>query len=252
VPLVDVDLLDGRLGGEPALEVALAPALLDLVAGGERRPVLRHYRPPPTVAFGRRDTFLPGFAAAAAAARQHGFAPVVRAAGGRAAAYDEGCLVLDEIMPASDWLTGIRDRFAQDAGRQAAALRGLGIDARVGEVPGEYCPGAFTVNARGVKKLIGAAQRAVPGGWLLSTVVVISSTSRVRGVLEGVYDALELDWDPATVGAVAQEAPGVSSDDVETALLAAYAHRYRLHPAVVAPRELSAARERVARHRVPA
>ena len=251
-PALDVDLFQGRLDGEPALEVALAPALLELVAGGQRGPVLRCYRPPPTVAFGRRDTFLPGFAAAAGAARHHGCTPVIRAAGGRAAAYDEGCLVLDEVMPATDWLTGIEARFASDSERQAAALRALGIDARVGEVPGEYCPGAFTVNAGGARKLIGAAQRAVPGGWLLSTVVVVSSTARVRRVLESVYDALELDWDPATVGAVADEVPGVSIDDVETALLAAYAQRYHLHPAVLGPRELTAATERVARHRVPA
>jgi octanoyl-[GcvH]:protein N-octanoyltransferase len=248
---LDVELLEGRLGREPVLEVALAPVLLESVARGERGPVLRCYRPPRTVAFGRRDAFLAGFASAAGAARKHDFAPVIRAPGGRAAAYDEGCVVLDEIMPAEDSLTGIQDRFAREAERQAQALRGLGIDARVGEVPGEYCPGAFTVNAGGRKKLIGAAQRAVPGGWLLSTVVVIDSAARVRGVLESVYDALELHWDPATVGAVAEEAHGVGVDDVKHALLSAYAERYRLLPAAVAPDVLAAALERAARHRVP-
>jgi octanoyl-[GcvH]:protein N-octanoyltransferase len=247
----EVALLEGRLGGEPALEVALAPVLLEAVARGRRGPVLRCYRPPPTVAFGRRDTFLPGFAAAAGAARAHGFAPVIRAPGGRAAAYDEGCLVLDEIMPAEDSLSGIWDRFARDAERQAEALRGLAVDARVGEVPGEYCPGAFTVNAGGRKKLIGAAQRAVPGGWLLSTVVVIESARRVRRVLESVYDALDLDWDPATVGAVAEEAPGVGVDDVEDALLGAYGQRYRLVRTAIPLDASSAAFERVARHRAP-
>ena len=181
--------------------------------------MLRCYRPPSTVAFGRRDTFLAGFASAAGAARDHGFVPVIRAPGGRAAAYDAGCLVLDEIMPAEDSLTGIHDRFAREAERQAGALRCLGIDARVGEVPGEYCPGAFTVNAGGRKKLIGAAQRTRLGGWLLSTVVVVESAARVRTVLESVYDALELEWDPATVGAVAEAAPGVSIEDVEQALV---------------------------------
>jgi lipoate-protein ligase A len=250
-PPLDVELLKGRLGHEPALEVALPPVLLDAVARGERVPVLRCYRPPATVAFGRRDTFLAGFASAASAARDDGFVPVIRAPGGRAAAYDEGCLVLDEIMPAKDSLTGIQDRFAREAERQAEALRGLGIDARVGEVPGEYCPGAFTVNAGGKKKLIGAAQRVVRGGWLLSTVVVVDSAARVRSVLESVYDALELDWDPATVGAVAEEAPRVSIDDVQHALLSAYAERYRLLPAAIPPDALAAALDRVARHQVP-
>jgi lipoate-protein ligase A len=249
-PLPDVELLEGRAGDAPALEVALAAVLLDAVARGERGPALRCYRPRPTVAFGRRDTFLPGFASAASAARDHGFVPVIRAPGGRAAAYDEGCLVLDEIMPAKDSLTGIQDRFAREAESQAEALRRLEIDARVGEVPGEYCPGAFTVNARGRKKLIGAAQRLVRGGWLLSTVVVVENAARVRSVLESVYDALGLEWDPASVGAVAEEAPRVSVDDVEQALLSDYARRYRLVPAPIPRDALAAAGERVARHDV--
>lgn len=247
---LDVELLLGGLGREPALEVALAQVLLEMVARGQRGPVLRCYRPPRTVAFGRRDTFLPGFASAARAARKHGFEPVIRAPGGRAAAYDEGCLVIDEIMPAEDSLTGIWDRFAREAERQAQTLRSLGIDARVGEVPGEYCPGAFTVNAGGTKKLIGAAQRVVRGAWLLSTVLVVESAAHMRSVLESVYHALELDWDPATVGAIAEEAPGVSIEDVEHALTRAYAHRYRLLPATIPPDALTASVERAGRHRV--
>ena len=40
------------------------------------------------------------------------------------------------------------ERFEEVAGLIADALRALGVDARVGEVPGEYCPGAYSVNAR--------------------------------------------------------------------------------------------------------
>ena len=130
---------------------------------------------------------------------------MIRGAGGRAAAYDEGCLVFDEIMPAADSMTGIQARFSDEAERQARALRSLGVDARVGEVPGEYCPGEFSVNARGQTKLIGAAQRIVRGAWLLSTVVVVEPAAALRAVLEDVYAALGLDWDPATTGSVADE-----------------------------------------------
>jgi hypothetical protein len=73
----------------------------------------------------------------------------------------------------------------------------------------------------------------------------------VRSVLESVYDALELEWDPATAGAVAEEAPGVRVDDVEHALLSAYTQRYRLLPASIAPDALTASLKRVARHHVP-
>lgn len=249
---IPVELLEGRAGADAALEVALPHALLGMVAAGRHRPVLRCYRPPATVAFGRRDGFLLGFARAAAAARRHGFEPVFRAAGGRAAAYDEGCMVLEEIMLEPDSMRSVSERFAREAERTARVLRGLGVDARVGEVPGEYCPGEFSVNARGVKKLIGAAQRIVSGGWLFATVVVVSRSSalRVRAVLEDVYAELGLDWDPDTTGSVADEVGGVSVEDVRRALLADYGRRYRLLPASIGAQELERARELVARHRV--
>jgi lipoate-protein ligase A len=248
--LPEVDLLEGSAGADPALDVALPHALVGLVGEGLHGPVVRSYRPAPTVAFGRRDSFLPGFARASAAARRRGFTPVIRGAGGRAAAYDEGCLVFDEVMPAAESTTGIQERFADEAGRQAEALRGLGVDARVGAVPGEYCPGEFSVNARGRLKLIGAAQRIVRGAWLVSSVVVVDGASNLRTVLEDVYAALELAWDPATVGAVADEVPGVGVEEVRRALLAQSARRYRLTPAPIGPAALARAGELLERHRV--
>ena len=245
-----MDLLEGSAGTDPALDVALPHALLGLVAEARRGPVLRSYRPQPTVAFGRRDTFLPGFDRAVAAARKRAFTPVVRGAGGRAAAYDGGCVVFDEVMPAADSMTGIQARFAIEAELQARALRGLGVDARVGHVPGEYCPGEFSVNARGKTKLIGAAQRVVRGGWLLSTVVVVESGPRVKAVLEDVYGELGLEWDPATTGAVADEVHGVGVEDVREAILAQYAERATPTPRPLDAEELAAANELVGRYRV--
>jgi octanoyl-[GcvH]:protein N-octanoyltransferase len=245
-----VDLLEGSAGADPAFDVALAHALLELVAAGRRGPALRCYRPRAAVAFGRRDTFLPGFPAAAAAARRHGFIPLIRGTGGRAAAYDEGCLVLDEIMPAADSMTGIQDRFAAEAERQAGALRRLGIDARVGQVPGEYCPGEFSVNARGATKLIGAAQRIIRGAWLLSTVVVVHPVGDLRAVLEDVYAELGLEWDPATTGSIAEEAPGVRVEQVRDALLAQYAPPDGFSRASVGPADLARAEALVGRYRV--
>ena len=244
----DVDLVEGSAGGEPALDVALPHALLDLLAAGRRRPVLRCYRPAATVAFGRRDAFLPGFANAAATARRHGFTPVIRGAGGRAAAYDEGSLIFDEVMPADG--SQIRERFAGDADRQARALRRLAVDARVGEVPGEYCPGEFSVNARGRVKLVGAAERIVRGAWLHSSVIVVEGAARLRAVLEDVYSALGLDWNPETTGAVCDEAPGIGIEAVRAVLLGEYKSRYALSPASLTEDDLARAGELLARHRV--
>ena len=244
----EADLLEGSAGADPALDVALPHALVGLVGEGRRPPALRTYRPTPTLAFGRRDTFLPGFAQAVAAARRRGFTPVIRGAGGRAAAYDQGCVIFDEIM--LDNGSGIRERFADDARRQAEVLQRLGVDARVGEVAGEYCPGEFSVNARGRVKLIGAAERIVRGAWLHSSVVVVEGAPVLRAVVEDVYAALGLDWDPATVGAIADEVPGLGVADVRTALLAEYAARYELLPAAIGEPELTRAAELLSRHRV--
>jgi octanoyl-[GcvH]:protein N-octanoyltransferase len=252
VPLIDADLLEGRLGDDPVLDLALATALLEQVAAGARGPVIRVYRPAPTVAFGRRDSFLDGFVEAVGASVSAGFTPAIRSAGGRAAAYHEECLVIDEIVPARDAMADVDARFAAEAESQAQALRGLGVDARVGEVEGEYCPGRFSVNAGGQTKLIGAAQRIISGAWLFSSVVVVRDARLVRDVLVGVYAALGLQWDPSSVGSVADELPGATVDRVQAALLEHLSARYRLVPSNPREAERAAARELLHRHRAQA
>jgi octanoyl-[GcvH]:protein N-octanoyltransferase len=212
----------------PALEVAVAHALLERCSRGELGPVLRLYRPAPTLAFGRLDALRPGYGAAAAAAREHGFEPVLRAPGGHAVAYHGGCLGIDEVIPAENPITGLQERFAASGQLVAGALRSLGVDARVGRVPREFCPGEFTVNARGRVKLVGTAQRVIRHGSLLAASVAVTDSESLRAVLADVYRALELDWDPGTMGAVEEEVPGAGLDAVERAVLAAYAARHDL------------------------
>ena len=84
--------------GDEAIELALAHALVRRASAGEVSEVLRVYRPAaPVVVFGRRDTRLPGFEAAARAASAAGFEPLVRATGGRAVAYTSEALVIDHV-----------------------------------------------------------------------------------------------------------------------------------------------------------
>ena len=72
----------------------------------------------------------------------------------------------------------------------------------------------------------------------------------LRAVLEDVYAALGLEWDPATAGGVADEAPGVDVEDVREALLAGYGRRYELSTATLDEDELARAGELLDRHRV--
>ena len=85
-------------------------------------------------------------------------------------------------------------------------------------MPREYCPGDYSVNARGQTKLAGIGQRLIKGAWHIGGVIVVDEGERVRDVLVPVYEALGLDWDPATAGAVADEVPGVTWEDAVGAL----------------------------------
>jgi octanoyl-[GcvH]:protein N-octanoyltransferase len=241
-------LIRETAGRRPALEVAVAHALLDRANEGRQPATIRLYRPLPTVAFGRLDALRPGFPAAVRAARTHGFEPVLRAPGGHAVAYHEGCLGIDEVLPAADPIAGMHDRFAASGELLAGALVSLGVDAGVGPVPGEFCPGEFTVNAGGRVKLVGTAQRVVRRASLLAASVAVTGADSLRGVMEDVYAALGLDMDPSTVGAVDGEVPGVGLDAVERAVLAAYAERHDLVEATAEGATLAAAERLEAWH----
>ena len=235
----------------PALEVAVSHALVERVNEGLLGPVLRVYRPAPTLAFGRLDRLRPGFPAAAAAARAHGFEPVVRAPGGHAVAYHAGCLVVDEVLPHADPIAGLQERFRRSAETLAAALRELGVDSRVGRIAGEFCPGEYTVNARGAVKLVGSAQRVIRHASLLAASIAVTDAGSLRAVLEDVYAALDLDWDPATAGGVADETPA-GVDDVERAVVGAYARRDELDAAGLDAATLARARALEPKHAVAA
>jgi octanoyl-[GcvH]:protein N-octanoyltransferase len=179
--------------------------------------VLRIHRPWPTAAFSRRDSLAVGYPAAAHAARAHGFQPVVRPVGGRLAAYHREAIVLDLVARHPQPRRHIRERFVVFGDWIAGVLTGLGVDARVGAVPGEYCPGEFSVNAGGATKLVGTAQRLTAHGYLFSAVLLVSDPEPVRAVLRAAYPLLGLDWRPETMGCLAEHA-AVTVEDVLAAI----------------------------------
>ena len=101
------------------------------------------------MAFGKRDVVGQGYAEAVAAARAGGFEAIERLAGGRAAVFHEDTISFAHSIPDEDPRSRVSERFDMTSGLMVRAFASLGIDARVGEVPGEYCPGADSVNARG-------------------------------------------------------------------------------------------------------
>ncbi|MGN8025517.1 lipoate--protein ligase family protein [Microbacterium sp. 22242] len=195
--------------------------LLRQVASGEGpQRLLRLYTPAPTLALTRRESLMPGYDVAVSAAERLGFTPAIRPTGGRAAAYDETCLVFD-LVEREESHADPTALFAQAGGTIVDVLRRLGVDARLGEVAGEYCPGEYSINARGAVKLVGTSQRGVRGARLLSGMLAFGRVGRFVAVLTDANAALGLEWDPQTFGSLRAEAPTVSRKEVEDALAAA-------------------------------
>lgn len=211
---------------------------IDLLNGtrtGHTQPMIRIYQPRPTVAFGQRDRRMPGFEQAAIAVERLGFTPLIRRAGGRAAAYHPGALVVDHIEPDADAIRGSQWRFESFAQLFAEALDLLDIGGVIGPIPGEYCYGDYSVHGVAPAepdrriKLVGTAQRQVGTGWLFSTVILAEQGELTRRVLHAAYAGLGLEWDPLTAGAASDLKPGVTVPDVEAAILEVYRRRWTLH-----------------------
>ena len=246
----ELDLVRDSFSDRPAFGAAVSRAILQRVASGELPPTVRLHRTPRILAFGRHDAASPGFADAVRAARATGFEPIVRLAGGRAAVYHEGTIAMSRAIPDQRPAARTHTRFEELADLIARALRRLGVDARVGEVPGEYCPGAWSVNARGRSKLVGIGQRIIAGGAHLGVVIVVRDGDLVREALVPVYDALGLEWDPATAGSVEDELGGGELATVEEAILRELAETgHQLVEASVDAETLAVAERLVDAHR---
>ena len=235
----------------PALDTAVSRSLLLSVAEGREPETLRLHRPSAIVAFGRQDGRSPGYAAAVQAARDNGFEAVQRLVGGKAAVFHEETLAFAWAIPDGQPREGVNARLEEIAEIMEDSFRRLGVEARVGEIPGEYCPGAYSVNARGMKKLMGVGQRLVPSAAHVGGVVVVNGENRVRDVLLPVYRHLGFDWDPETAGSIADEVGAVTYHDVQQAIIDAFSARYDLEEAPLSADTVELANRLESDHVVP-
>jgi lipoate-protein ligase A len=201
------------------MDVAISHAILDAVATGAMPETFRLHVPSPVLAFGGADRVHPEYAHAVRTARAHGFTPVERLAGGRAAVFHERTLAFSWAIPDPEPRNAITERFRMISGLMARAFQTLGVDARIGEIPGEYCPGAWSVNLAGRIKVMGVGQRLVRGASHIGGVVVVDEGERIRDVLIPIYRSLQIDWDPRTAGALADMAPGLTPARTAEAIL---------------------------------
>ena len=234
----------------PGLDTTLARALLRAVSADQLGETFRIYSPGRVLAFGKRDSIEPGFAQAAAAAAGLGYTPLIRLAGGRAAVFHENTLAFGWTMPIDDPRAGIQARFERLADLMVGAFARLGITSSVGEIPGEYCPGRFSVHNSMQRKVMGVGQRLARDAAHVGGVIVVDDAPAINEVLHPVYGGLGVDFDPAATGALSDTAPEITSDAVVAAIVAELAQFAELEPATLDRETLDAGRALLPDHLV--
>lgn len=233
----------------PSLDTAVSHALLRMAADGSHSESLRLYRPGDVVAFGKRDVISDGFTKAVESAAGCGFASVIRMAGGRAAVFHRETIAFAWTIPTPTPRDAIAERFEGLSGLLVEAFRDLGADARIGEIPGEYCPGEFSVNIGGLTKVMGVGQRLIAGAAHVGGVIVVDQGARIADVLVPVYRDLGLEWDPHTSGDLASAVPGLTWSDVHEAVLRSFRGIGDIEPGSIPPEALTRARDLEPQHR---
>ena len=241
-----VQVSDQTFGG--TLDTAVSHALLRSVAAGETEAFLRLYVPDRVVAFGRSDRAAARYTTAVRAARAHGFIPVERLAGGNAAVFHEKTLAFSLVTAEADPKIGIGSRFRFIAELMRDSFVELGLDARVGEVAGEYCPGSWSVNISNRTKVMGVGQRLVRGAAHIGGVIVVDDPEIIRDVLVPIYRALEIDWDPRTTGALSDRAADLTIELVADTVLSRFRRVFELSRSELPQGVVSRGHELVSTH----
>lgn len=175
--------------------------MLDRAAeGGES--AVRVWRPHRQLAFGRRDSRADNYDVAKKVADACEFPPVERSVGGRAVAYTGNTVAFAKVVPLSDMRVGMDERYEGATQAVQRALWRLGVPAVRGEPEESFCPGDYSLQRDG--KIVGVAQRVRKGAALVSGVVVVRDHEEIAGVLDPVYAALDLPFDPESVGSIAK------------------------------------------------
>jgi octanoyl-[GcvH]:protein N-octanoyltransferase len=164
--------------------------------------IIRFRSPRPTAAFSPQDTTHPNYVRIKELAKEKGFEPIERGTGGRLTMFDENALAITLIQPHENPHAHTIKRYDVFSAIIANALKALGVDARVGELPNEYCPGKYSINANDRVKLVGIAQRMNRHCVQMGAIIAIEPSEKACTAIAEAYDAMGLPFDPATYGAV--------------------------------------------------
>jgi octanoyl-[GcvH]:protein N-octanoyltransferase len=181
--------------------------------------MLRFRRPRRTAAFSPQDTTHVDYELVKDLARARGFEPVERGTGGRLTLYDEHALAITILAPHPSPHVGVMQRFHVLADAIVEALSALGLGARVGELPNEYCPGKFSINAEGKVKLVGIAQRMNAHCVQMGAIISVGRSEEACAGIAEAYRTMDLAFDPQTYGAIRDFKPSQSEDEIFAALV---------------------------------
>ena len=213
-------VLRGRMD-DPGTDQRRTREMVDAVADtGE--PALRVWTPHRQVVFGRRDRRSDGYERARASARRRGYAVTEREVGGRAVAYTGTTVAFSLAEPVGDHRRGIQARYDRTLDTLQAALGNCGVGSERGEPPDSFCPGSHSLRTAD-GKVAGVAQRVRQDVAVVAGVVVVSDADVVADVLDQVYGALDVPFDPESVGALGVTGGGDGvpvADAIESAFAA--------------------------------
>lgn len=238
-----IAVIRSGFGDADGLDTGVSHALLERVSADELPETFRIYQPSRVVAFGKQDRLAEDFGGAVQIARDHGFDPIVRMPGGRAAVFHEETLAFSWTIQSSDPVRGIRERFGAATAVITHALSRLGIPSATGEIPGEYCPGEFSIHHAGEIKLAGIGQRLARHAAHVGGVLVVGNTRATRDILVPTYRALAIEWDPSTVGSISDITPGIRVPTVIDAILGVLGEQREIVPMSVDAETLARGRE---------
>jgi octanoyl-[GcvH]:protein N-octanoyltransferase len=238
-----ISVVSSGFGDGAGLDTGVSHALLERVSEGELPETFRVFVPSRVVAFGKHDRLMAGFARAVEIVRSRDYAPVVRLPGGRAAVFHEETIAVSWTIPTPDPVRGIRDRFEAATAVLTRALARLGVPNAVGEIPGEYCPGEFSIHHAGRIKLAGLGQRLGRAAAHVGGVLVVGHSDAIREVLVPTYAALGIEWDSSTVGAVQDVVPEITVETAIESIIETVAETAVLRDASIDDRTLARARE---------
>ncbi|WP_435159382.1 lipoate--protein ligase family protein [Haladaptatus sp. DFWS20] len=203
-------VLRGRAETRDDDRAVTAAMLSETAESGEA--AVRVWAPHRQIAFGRRDARADEFDVAKSVAETCEFEPVERSVGGRAVAYTGTTVAFAHTVPLSDIRTGMEERYSETTEAVQRAFWRLGVPAQRGEPPRSFCPGDYSLQWNG--KLAGVAQRVRTGAALVSGVVVVDDHGEIAGVLDPIYEALDVPFDPDSVGSIAKAGGEANPDRV--------------------------------------